>query len=77
MPAPGLGTAPEDPMAVRPLTFGIRMKDKGRTVRVRHTKDAKSYVVEDSRDKKTRTREHASLQGAVRDLASTWRSRLN
>ena len=64
-------------MAVRPLAFGIRMKDKGRTVRVRHTKDAKSYVVEDSNRGRKRTREHASLQGAVKDLASIWRGRLN
>jgi len=65
-------------MAVRPLAFGIRMRDKSRTVRVRHTKDAKSYVVEDSDTKRSkRTREHATLQGAVKDLASTWRGRLN
>jgi len=65
-------------MAVRPLAFGIRMRDKSRTVRVRHTKDAKSYVVEDSNGKgNKRTREHATLQGAVKDLASTWRGRLN
>jgi hypothetical protein len=63
-------------MAVRPLAFGIRMRDKSRTVRVRHTKDAKSYVVEDSNGKQ-RTREHKTLQGAVKDLASTWRGRLN
>ena len=64
-------------MAIRPLAFGVRMRDKNRTVRVRHTKDAKSYVVEDSNKGRKRTREHATLQGAVKDLASTWRNRLN
>jgi len=65
-------------MAIRPLTFGVRMRDKSRTVRVRHTKDAKSYLVEDTDGKrKKRTREHATLQGAMKDLASTWRGRLN
>jgi hypothetical protein len=55
------------------------MKDKGRTVRVRaNSGSARGYVVEDSRDGgKTRRRDHGSLQGALRDLASTWRNRLH
>lgn len=64
-------------MAIRPFAFGVRLRDKNRTVRVRHTKDAKSYVVEDSNGRRKKTREHASLSGAVKDAASTWRSRLN
>ena len=66
-------------MAQRPLVFGARMKDKGRTVRVRANSEiARGYVVEDSRDGgKTRRRDHTSLQGALRDLASTWRNRLH
>ena len=66
-------------MAVRPLAFGARLRDKGRTVRVRsHEKDARRYVVEDSdTGRATKRREHPDLQGALRDLASTWRGRLN
>ena len=66
-------------MALRPLVFGARLKEKGRTVRVRAADGkARGYVVEDARSgKKTRRRDHPSLQGALRDLASTWRSRLH
>lgn len=66
-------------MAVRPLVFGARLRDKGRTVRVRSQQnDPRRYVVEDSqRGRDTRRRDHASLAGALRDLASTWRGRLN
>jgi len=64
-------------MALKPLTFGLRLRDRERTVRVRQ--DAKRrYVVEDSnksRDPKRRT--HGSLGGALRDAASTWRGRLH
>ena len=35
-------------MATKPLAFGIRLRDKGRTVRVRQVK--RKYVVEDVRD---------------------------
>ena len=65
-------------MAIRPLAFGIRLRDrdKGRTVKVRQVK--RKYVVEDAREgNRTRKREHASLGGAIRDAASTWRHRLN
>jgi hypothetical protein len=64
-------------MAIKPLTFGIRLRDKGRTVRVRQ--DAKRrYVVEDSqKGRGTARRSHGSLGGAIRDAASTWRGRLN
>lgn len=66
-------------MAVRPLAFGARLSDRGRSVRVRQSgADPRRYVVEDSRsDRETRRRDHASLQGALRDLARTWRSRLH
>ena len=65
-------------MAIRPFAFGVRMRDKSRTVRVIQTKGGKSYVVEDSDTKrKPRTRKHSTLQGAMKDAASTWRSRLN
>ena len=77
MPAHVPGRPQEVPMAVRPLAFGVRLRDKSRTVRVRHTQDAKRYVVEDSNRGRKQTREHATLQGAVKDLASTWRKRLN
>ena len=63
-------------MATRPFAFGIRLRDKGRTVRVRQ--DRHTYVVEDSRaGGRTRRREHGSLGSAIRDAASTWRHRLN
>jgi hypothetical protein len=66
-------------MAVRPLVFGIRLRDGDRTVRVRsRSRDASRYVVEDSRNRgKTRLREHESLASALRDAASTWRGRLH
>ena len=64
-------------MAMRPLAFGVRLRDRGRTVAVRQ--DARRYVVEDTRagGGPKRRREHDSLGGALRDLAATWRSRLN
>jgi len=66
-------------MALRPLAFGARLNDRGRSVRVRQSSaDPRRYVVEDSRsDRETRRRDHASLHGALRDLARTWRSRLH
>jgi len=66
-------------MAIRPLAFGARFRDKGRTVKVyKGQRDAKSYVVEvQGGGQKGRTSEHASLASAVQDFARTWRSRLH
>jgi len=66
-------------MAVRPFAFGVRLRDKDRTVRVRnHDRDPRRYVVEDSRaGRAKKSREHTSLADAFRDIASTWRHRLN
>ncbi len=66
-------------MASRPLTFGIRYREKGRTVRVRASeRDPRRYVVEvGTRGGRKRQREHTSLAGAVRDFAASWRSRLH
>ena len=66
-------------MATRPLAFGLRFRDKGRTLRVRaHEARPKRYVIEDCRGGgETRRREHASLAGALRDFATTWRHRLH
>ena len=64
-------------MARKPLTFGIRLRDKGRTLRVEQATGRRGYVVEDSRDGKAKRRSHPSLGGALRDAASTWRSRLH
>jgi hypothetical protein len=66
-------------MASRPLAFGIRFRDKGRTVSVRaHAREPRRYVVEDSGGRKeTRRREHPSLSRALQDFAATWRQRLH
>lgn len=66
-------------MACRPLTFGARFTEKGRTVRVRASgRDPRRYTVEVSgRGRKTRRRQHASLALAIRDFADAWRSRLH
>ncbi len=66
-------------MATRPLAFGLRFRDKGRTLRVRpHERRPHRYVIEDSRGGgATRRREHPSLSGALRDFATTWRHRLH
>jgi hypothetical protein len=66
-------------MATRPLAFGLRFRDKGRTVRVHAREKApRRYVVEDRRDGQVaRRREHASLSDALRDFAGTWRGRLH
>ena len=66
-------------MATRPLTFGARFRHAGRTVRVRaHERDPRRYVTEVRRSgARTRRREHASLAGALRDFAASWRQRLH
>jgi hypothetical protein len=66
-------------MAIRPLVFGARLRQSDRTVRVRRNeRDARGYVIEDSDPRRgTRRRDHVSLDGALRDLARTWRSRLH
>jgi len=66
-------------MARRPLAFGIRFRDKNRTLRVRaHEREPRRYVLEDSRaGNEPRRREHPSLAGALQDFATTWRHRLH
>ena len=66
-------------MALRPFAFGVRLRDKGRTVRVlQDQRDPSRYRVRDSRKGgAAKEREHASLGGALRDAAKTWRGRLN
>ncbi len=68
-------------MAIRPLAFGVKLRDRrsDRTVRVlQDQRDPRRYRVEESRDGgKTQQREHDSLSGALRDLASSWRKRLH
>jgi hypothetical protein len=64
-------------MARRPLAFGIRFRDKGRTVRVRGS-EGRGYVVEDDRGgRPTLRRDHSLLASALRDFAATWRGRLH
>ncbi len=64
-------------MAIRPLVFGVLMREKGRSIRVR-SQGGRSYVVEDTRAGQTkRTRSHGSLESALRDLARSWRHRLH
>lgn len=66
-------------MSTRPSLFGLRLRDDGRTVRVRAKGDkAQRYVVEDSRrGASTRRREYGSAREAVKDAAKTWRHRLH
>ncbi|HKA15665.1 MAG TPA: hypothetical protein VKH41_11655 [Myxococcota bacterium] len=66
-------------MSIRPLAFGARLRQSGRTLRVRrHDGDARRYVVEDSEaGRATLRRDHLSLGGALRDAARTWRARLH
>jgi len=67
-------------MARRPLAFGVRFRDKGRTLRVRgyEGRERGGYVVEDAREgRSTLRRDHVSLTSALRDFASAWRGRLH
>ena len=66
-------------MATRPLAFGVRLRDKDRTVRVHaHERDPRRYVVEVSRSGRSAQRNvHSSLGGALRELARSWRNRLH
>jgi hypothetical protein len=66
-------------MATRPLAFGVRLRDKERTVRVHaHERDPRHYVVEVSRRGRGSQRNvHSSLGGALRELAQSWRNRLH
>jgi len=66
-------------MASRPLAFGIRFRQAGRTVRVRaHERDPQRYVLEVQRGgRPIRRREHASLPAALQDFAARWRERLH
>jgi hypothetical protein len=66
-------------MASRPFAFGVRLRDRDRTLRVTRSSGARpGYAIEDARKgQATRRREHASLGEALRDLASTWRGRLH
>lgn len=66
-------------MALRPLAFSVRLRDNGRTLRIRNdSRDSRRYVLEDIRDgEESRVRSHASLPEAVKDAAATWRKRLH
>ncbi len=65
-------------MAVRPIAFGVRLRDRERTARLRQdSKGASRWIVEDEGRLGTQRREHSTLEGALRDLASSWRSRLH
>jgi hypothetical protein len=68
-------------MALRPLAFSVRLrdKDKGRTLRIQNDpQNVDRYILEDRRDDgETRVRSHASAPEAVRDAAHTWRKRLH
>ena len=63
-------------MATRPSLFGLRLRDEGRTVRVK-SEGARGYVVEDTNSGRTTRRRHGSARSAVADAAKTWRGRLN
>jgi hypothetical protein len=69
----------ERDMALRPLAFGVRLRDRGRTLRVHNDpRDCRRYVLEDAREgEPTRIRHYASAPEAVREAAATWRRRLH
>lgn len=66
-------------MALRPLAFDMRLRDKGRTLRIRNDpRSPKRYLLEDLREgEPTRVRTHAQASDAVREAASIWRKRLH
>jgi hypothetical protein len=66
-------------MAIRPFTFGVRLRERGRTIDVRAPAGSTGYfVVEDSEEgRQTVRRVHPSLGDALKDTATTWRSRLH
>lgn len=66
-------------MALRPLAFSVRLRDKGRTLRVQNDpENPERYLLEDARDgEATRVSRHASAADAVKDAASVWRKRLH
>lgn len=65
-------------MARRPLAFGVRFRDRDRTLRLRaETAASGRYVVEEARGERRSRRDHASLGEAVRDFARSWRQRLH
>ena len=68
-------------MALRPLAFSLRLRDKekGRTLRVQtDPRNVQRYLLEDEREgEPTRVRHFSSVPDAVQDAASTWRKRLN
>jgi len=61
---------------MRPLAFGARLREGDRTLRVQG--DARGYTLEDTgRGRDAKRRSHSSLESALRDLARSWRGRLN
>jgi hypothetical protein len=66
-------------MAVRPFTFGARLCEKGRSLRIHAPHGSEGhFVVEDEREgEETRRRVHESLGEAVKGTATTWRNRLH
>ena len=66
-------------MALRPFAFGVRLRDKQRTVRIiQDPRSPRKYQVSDSRQGgRSRARDHTCLSSALRDAANTWRSRLH
>jgi hypothetical protein len=66
-------------MALRPLAFGARFQQSGRTVRVQQKAgSSQRYVVEvEGRGRRSERREHNSLTRALGDFAASWRARLH
>lgn len=65
-------------MALKPFAFGVRLRDRGRTVRViQDARDPKKFRVRDAGAGRDSERGHGSLASALRDAAKTWRGRLN
>ena len=66
-------------MAVRPLAFGARFVEKGRTVRILpDPADPRRYAVKVSRPGgASRTSQHRTAAEALREFATAWRARLH
>jgi hypothetical protein len=66
-------------MAIRPLAFGIRFRESGRTLRLQHQARPRrrTEVVHERPGRHARRVEHTSLGSALEHFARLWRGRLH